>query len=240
MRSKRRAASVGWVLSVSVHWGLLIVLGSQRPSDPSPSAPGASGPPALVAVALLEEPVPAPASEITPEPAIATRAATLVSRKMHKVAVSFAPPSQLSTARQAPSETIIDETRDEEWASTSAFASSLPSSPSPSSPAPPPAPRPPPPAPVPHIGADTARALRVYDTFPKVLEQARLAHAEVVVQVCVSDHGLVDDAVIARGGTRAIDDTLRAAIRSWRYRPLLVNGAATPFCHFLRITYGMN
>jgi TonB family protein len=96
------------------------------------------------------------------------------------------------------------------------------------------------PAAPPVIGAETARALRVYDSFPMVLAQSAASAADVVVEVCVSDHGQVSDAVIARGGHGAIGDTLRTAIRSWRYRPLVVNGAATPFCHFMRIQYAMN
>jgi len=48
------------------------------------------------------------------------------------------------------------------------------------------------------------------------------------------------DAVIAEGGMAAFDHTLRAAIRSWRYRPLVVNGAPTPFCHFMKIKYALN
>lgn len=111
---------------------------------------------------------------------------------------------------------------------------------------PPPAPaliaasNPVPPTRTPVIGPEIARALRVYDTFPMLLAQNSLSRAEVMVEVCVSDHGQVSDAVIAEGGMRAIDNTLRTAIRSWRYRPLLVNGAPTPFCHFMRIKYALN
>jgi TonB family protein len=73
-----------------------------------------------------------------------------------------------------------------------------------------------------------------------VLAQASLTQAEIVVEVCVSDRGQVSDAVIAEGGMAAIDATLRMAIRSWRYRPLLVNGAPTPFCHFMKLKYALN
>jgi TonB family protein len=97
-----------------------------------------------------------------------------------------------------------------------------------------------PPTSAPVIAPDTARALRVYETYPMLLAQASRTRFEIVVEVCVSDHGQVSDAVIAEGGMAAIDHTLRTAIRSWRYRPLLVNGAPTPFCHFMRIKYAMN
>src|SRR5436305_2048216 len=83
-------------------------------------------------------------------------------------------------------------------------------------------------------------SLLVHASLFALLSQAARTRAEVVVEVCVSDHGQVSDAVIAEGSLRAVDHTLCTAIRSWRYRPLVVNGAATPFCHFMRITYAMN
>jgi TonB family protein len=97
-----------------------------------------------------------------------------------------------------------------------------------------------PPTKAPIIAPETARALRVYDTFPMMLAQNSVSRAEVMVEVCVSDHGQVSDAIIAQSSLRGMDNTLRAAIRSWRYRPLVVNGAPTPFCHFMRIKYAMN
>jgi len=84
-----------------------------------------------------------------------------------------------------------------------------------------------------------ARALRVFDTFPRSPEGMSLAHANVVVEVCVSDQGAVSN-VIARGATGSFNDTVRRAILTWRYRPFTVNGAPTPFCHLMRISYGMN
>jgi TonB family protein len=181
-----------------------------------------------VTIALLEPEAPAPAPELTPIGATGPVPAPPAARRLPRVAVSFTRPSEIEAlAAPEPDERAGD-----------GFE------PEPPAPAPAPAEvaaeRPAPAMKAPHVAADTARALRVYDTFPKLLEQARVAQAEVIVEVCVSDHGRVNDAVIARGGSSAIDATLRAAIRSWRYRPLLVNGAPTPFCHFMRITYGMN
>lgn len=88
-----------------------------------------------------------------------------------------------------------------------------------------------------------ARALRVYDVFPSMPSPRReLASVEQArtVEVCVSDRGAVSDAVIDGRRQDAFDRTLRAAILTWRYRPLTVNGRATPFCHLMRVSYRVN
>jgi protein TonB len=92
-----------------------------------------------------------------------------------------------------------------------------------------------------HVGSEVAKALRVYDAFPGLPEPMRAAGAEhvVVVDVCVSDAGAVSDVVITRGAAAALDSTLRATIRTWRYRPLFVSGAPMPFCHTVQIDYRM-
>jgi protein TonB len=85
-----------------------------------------------------------------------------------------------------------------------------------------------------------ARALRVYDVFPTMpLARRGLASAERArtVEVCVSDRGAVSDAVIDGRSNDTFDRTLRAAILTWRYRPLTVNGRPTPFCHLMRVSY---
>jgi hypothetical protein len=79
-----------------------------------------------------------------------------------------------------------------------------------------------------------ARALRIYDTFPSFGSRTG---ADVDVRVCVSAQGAVSDASVDDRQSGAFSDTLRAAILSWRYRPLMVNGLPTPFCHLMHISY---
>lgn len=86
---------------------------------------------------------------------------------------------------------------------------------------------------------NAARALRVYDVFPAMPDRPGLARVERarMVEVCVSDRGSVSDAVIAERANDAFERTLRAAILTWRYRPLTVDGRPTPFCHLLHVSY---
>jgi hypothetical protein len=180
----------------------------------------------------LEEPLPAAAAPAQ-APAKGRGMSRPAARRLPRVVTSFAPDAQVAPVASADSgDQREDGPGDQEDDS--------------GEPAPVPAPavagveQPAPPTKAPVIAPDTARALRVYDTYPMLLAQASLTRAEFLVEVCVSDHGQVSDAVIAEGARAGFDHTLRTAIRSWRYRPLVVNGAPTPFCHFMRIKYAVN
>jgi hypothetical protein len=93
------------------------------------------------------------------------------------------------------------------------------------------------PAPV-VLDAGVARGLRIYDVFPRMPETLRQApHAESIrAEICVSEQGKVRD-VRLRGGSTLLENTVRPALLTWRYRPYLVNGTPTPFCHHLRLNY---
>jgi len=231
----RRATVVGGGLSALFHLGVLALLAA----GPRPASVGYSGP-STVTIDLLQattvEPAPEPApAAVVPSEGRARQHQGLrpISRRLPRVPVMVARDSEVVTPVAPDTGEAQEESGEND---DSAFTASAP---------PPPvaiaeAVTPVTPTRAPVIAPETARALRVYDTFPMLLAQNALSRAEVVVEVCVSDHGQVSDAVIAEGGMRAIDNTLRTAIRSWRYRPLVVNGAATPFCHFMRIKYAMN
>lgn len=221
-RARRTTAASG--LSLALHAGLLAVLLHR----PQPLMTAALTSPAVtidVQASTVEE-RPAPTAPLAPRARGTVRSAA---RRLPRVLTSFDQHSPLPTEASPVPGDPREESEAEE-------------------PQPPPAPtvtrieeeQPAPPTKAPVIAPDTARALRVYDTYPMILRQASLSRAEVLVEVCVSDHGQVSDAVIAEGGMASIDHTLRAAIRSWRYRPLVVNGAPTPFCHFMRIKYALN
>jgi hypothetical protein len=92
----------------------------------------------------------------------------------------------------------------------------------------------------PAVEPEVARALRVYDAFPSLPDQAVRARPDLDVRVCVSTQGAVSDAVIVRGPADPSNETLRAAILRWRYRPFAPDGTPTPFCHLMRISYRVN
>jgi hypothetical protein len=88
--------------------------------------------------------------------------------------------------------------------------------------------------PSPMVPSNVARTLRFYDTFPSLGQRAGV---EMDVRVCVSAQGSVSDASVEERESRSFSGTFRAAILSWRYRPLMVNGLPTPFCHRMHISY---
>jgi TonB family protein len=221
----RRATRLGGGLSLLFHAGLFAVITSR----PHLSVRGELTPPA-VAFELQASPLedPAPAARTASPAAKARGTSRSVARRAPKVMTTFSPEASIPSLASPQTGDPSEESEPEEPAPPSPAVARLEKEAIV------------PPAKAPVITPDTARALRVYDTYPMLLAQASLTRAEVLVEVCVSDHGQVSDAVIAQGGMAAIDHTLRTAIRSWRYRPLLVNGAPTPFCHFMRIKYALN
>jgi hypothetical protein len=89
------------------------------------------------------------------------------------------------------------------------------------------------------VGPGIARGLRLYDDFPSLPERLRNGHFRrtLLASVCVSTHGAVSDVHVVAAGVDVLEDALRRSIRTWRYRPLVVDGAATPFCHEISINY---
>jgi outer membrane biosynthesis protein TonB len=99
-----------------------------------------------------------------------------------------------------------------------------------------------PPSPVFHVSAGLAQALRVYDVFPSMPDAMRAAGiaAAVSVEICVTDSGNVSEVTLDTATAPALRDVLRSAIRTWRYRPLVLAGSATPFCHDMQVRYSVN
>jgi hypothetical protein len=87
------------------------------------------------------------------------------------------------------------------------------------------------------VSPEVARALRVYDAFPSLTGDPAARHQQVVLEVCVSERGLVSRATVGASAMNAFQERVRAAVLTWRYRPLLINGRTIPFCHLLRIIY---
>jgi hypothetical protein len=114
-----------------------------------------------------------------------------------------------------------------------------------------PAPRPPPalhangsapPATQPlFLSASVAQGLRVHDEFPELPGPLRVpgAHHDVTATICVSETGVVTTVAITSAGVPLLETVLATAIRSWRYRPCQIGGAARPFCHDIAFAYRM-
>jgi len=108
---------------------------------------------------------------------------------------------------------------------------------------PPPAPPPPPPAPVRRepvrVGGEVkAPALieRVEPEYPLLAVRAQV-QGVVILEALVGPHGRVEDVRVLRS-IPLLDDAAIAAVRQWRYSPLLLNG--TPQRFVLTVTVSFN
>ncbi len=55
-----------------------------------------------------------------------------------------------------------------------------------------------------------------------------------MLRLCVSAEGGVTSVQVLKGAGAALDGQFPSVMGRWRYRPLLVDGVATPFCYLLR------
>jgi len=89
------------------------------------------------------------------------------------------------------------------------------------------------------ISHEQATALRVRDVFPRMPEALWPGWRPylVTLEVCVDEEGGVSDVDLLSRAAPRLDRMVVAAARTWRYRPLLLAGAAVPFCHAVVIKY---
>jgi outer membrane biosynthesis protein TonB len=86
-----------------------------------------------------------------------------------------------------------------------------------------------------------ATYLRTYETFPSLPRSLWVVGRvyNVMTRVCVSADGRVSGVAVRSGAEPELDQLLVATMRSWRYRPRLVDGAARPFCHLMKVQYAV-
>lgn len=98
---------------------------------------------------------------------------------------------------------------------------------------------PPPPMAVRVGGAITAPRLvhRVEPVYPPLAEQARIS-GFVILEAEVGIDGRVRSLKILRGMT-LLDDAALAAVRQWRYQPLLLNGQPVPFVLTVMVKFNL-
>ena len=91
------------------------------------------------------------------------------------------------------------------------------------------------------VSPSVGRGLRMEDEYPQLPEALKVAGftQSVMVQICVSTRGAVDQVQFDTDVPRALLKVLEPAIRRWQYRALVMGGAAVPFCHQMRIEYRM-
>lgn len=84
-----------------------------------------------------------------------------------------------------------------------------------------------------------ATTLRTRDYFPRLPSDEWATHRPYVVtlDICVDTDGSVLDATLRSSASETLDAIVLSAARTWRYRPLVVNGRAEPFCHRVVIRY---
>jgi hypothetical protein len=92
---------------------------------------------------------------------------------------------------------------------------------------------------LPYAPLKESTALRTYDFFPPLPASQWTSERPylVVVDVCVSGEGQVSDVALVRPASPSFDPVLLEAVRTWRYKPRLVDGNARAFCHVVAIKY---
>jgi protein TonB len=66
--------------------------------------------------------------------------------------------------------------------------------------------------------------------FPAVLRRSGIGYL-VTAQICVSRGGRVDSVTVAPGADPLLAKNVSNTVKSWRYRPLVANRTAIPFCY---------
>jgi protein TonB len=107
---------------------------------------------------------------------------------------------------------------------------------------------PPPPPPLPpaaprgpvRIGGQIVAPALVYRVEPKYPDMAVLAKVAgvVILEATVDADGLVESVKVLRGRGLGLDQAATAALKQWRYSPLVLNGHATPFV--LTVTFSFS
>ena len=104
-----------------------------------------------------------------------------------------------------------------------------------------PPPPPPPPAPVVPVrigGQINTPALvrRVEPVYPKMAAEAHLV-GTVILEAVVGTDGCVESVKVLRSRTLLLDNSAIAALKEWRYTPLILNGIPTPFILTVTFTF---
>jgi periplasmic protein TonB len=75
--------------------------------------------------------------------------------------------------------------------------------------------------------------------FPALLRRSGRFYV-VLANICVSRTGNVDGVTILQGADTLLDGNVVSAVKKWRYRPLMADNQAVPFCYFGRFEFKSN
>ena len=75
--------------------------------------------------------------------------------------------------------------------------------------------------------------------FPALLRRSGRFYV-VLAKICVSRTGSVDSVTILQGADTLLDGNVVSAVKKWRYRPLMADSNAVPFCYFGRFEFKAN
>jgi outer membrane biosynthesis protein TonB len=75
--------------------------------------------------------------------------------------------------------------------------------------------------------------------FPALLRRPGRFYV-VLANICVSRTGSVDGVTILQGADTLLDGNVVSAVKKWRYRPLMADNQAVPFCYFGRFEFKSN
>jgi protein TonB len=78
----------------------------------------------------------------------------------------------------------------------------------------------------------------VHPVYPDLAAQARLA-AVVIMEALVDTTGRVLEVKVLRGAP-LFNDAAIAAVKQWRYQPLLLNGVPTEFILTVTVKFNLN
>ena len=109
--------------------------------------------------------------------------------------------------------------------------------------APPPPPPPPPAGPKGPIRvggqiAEPAVLVRVPPEYPEMAARAQI-HGVVILEALVDEEGAVQDVRVLRS-VKFLDQPAIAALRQWRYTPLMLNGEPQPFVLTVSLTFRLD
>ena len=209
------------------------VLNRNDPSAPV-APPVAPKTPALAAAPRVRAPRPHPTSPVPPRPpaapAITTSGTTPIVADDEDQVDPVTTPAPAQIAASLPASVT--------QGTTSALVATAPSSVRPGSAAVTDSARPARSTPV-FLTADVASYLRSQDDFPALPASLRRqgARYQAKLEICVAADGRVTDVGFRSREAAALDSVLQAAVRGWRYRPFVVDGVPTPFCHNLIVSY---
>lgn len=81
----------------------------------------------------------------------------------------------------------------------------------------------------PHMGAGQ-KASGDEPPFPALLRRPGVVY-RVLAKICVGTDGTVEKVTIMKGADSLLDQGVVSTVKTWRYRPLMANATAVPFCY---------